>query len=191
MPDKNPWRQAQAEKKDIFDTYHPVFLALIRASIDYGQLAVRSSFILNGGALLAMPAYLARAGAVVAENNVYGIILAAACYIAGIIFAALCSYAAFFNFERNAYQVEWEILKKISEIEENYDGVAFHRMKDVREDYRNKLEAGIKRFGWWAHATTWISHIFGVFSYIAFVFGCFFAGKVMLGNSALNPPVWW
>jgi len=176
--EKTPFELVQAKKQEVWERISPQILAHLNASAGYGQLAVRSAMLLNGGALFAFPAFISSTGklAIISDTLV---LLSGGSFIAGIVFAAICSYLAYLNFQFNVFSLDWQRLKEFSEIEEGYDYTSKHRMKKDRAEYRNELDAGITKFEkrvWW---TMLIGNISGILSYLTFIIGCFLAGVAL------------
>ena len=174
-----PFELQRAEKKEVWDRTNPFFLGFLQASASYGQLATRSALLLNGGALFALPPF---AAAMSGTTNVGPtLIQPASCFVVGIVTAALCAYAAYWNFQYNIAQLGEMVAKEMSEIEEGYDDTYKHRLQKSRADFQQERTRGITKFGRRISLTLWFANAFGVFSYIAFVTGSWLLKSVFVG----------
>lgn len=180
MTEKTPYQLELDEKKIVWDSVNSRFNGYIAASVSYGLAATRSAFLLNGGILFALPAYVSATRDKSSVEITSGILWAAGSFVLGLIFAALVCFVAYLNFQWNAHHVEMERLSQFSKIEEGYDETYSHRLKDPRERHRaelldigNTLETNI-------NLTAKFGMGFAFLSYIAFVVGCYFAACAML-----------
>jgi hypothetical protein len=173
--------EAAKQISSIEDRAASYFLSLHAISGDYGQLAVRSALVLNGGAIFAMPAFFA---AIQSESEIHqslnGIVFSATTYVLGIIASALCSFVAYANYQAAAEEFMEEAQLQILEIQERFDDVTFHRNQPWRalnrEEKRKRISL-LSKFGSW---TTWIGVGLGFSAYFLFCLGCFIAARTLL-----------
>ena len=180
MAEKTPYQLELDEKKLVWDTINSRFNGFFSASVSYGLAATRSAFVLNGGILFALPAYVSATrehGSSVVTSN---ITWAAGCYVIGVLFAALVCLVAYLNFQWHAHNVEMERLSQFSKIEEGYDDIYTHRLRESRERYREQLDEIVTKLEGRINWTAKLGIAFALCSYIAFIAGCFFAARAML-----------
>ncbi|MGQ2927410.1 MAG: hypothetical protein ACT6RL_14965 [Neoaquamicrobium sediminum] len=180
MAEKTPYQLELDEKKVVWDSINSRFNGYISASVSYGLAATRSAFLLNGGILFALPAYVSAtrgdASTIVTSNITW----AAGCYVVGVLFAALVCLVAYLNFQWHAHNVEMERLTEFSKIEEGYDETYAHRLRESRERYREQLNKITASLEGRINLTAKLGVACALCSYIAFIAGCFFAARAML-----------
>jgi len=175
---ESSWEQRWKETQDVHQRINGQLTDLLKISADFGLLIVRSAIVLNGGALLALPAYFSAVKNAELLNSTE-LLTAAVWFIVGIILAILTSYCGYVNFQANAHVLMAEREKEILEIEEGYDTTHKHRLakdrKFTREYWQKSEEKGTKFVNW----TLWLAQIFGFGSYIAFIVGSYCGGLAM------------
>jgi hypothetical protein len=181
MVDKTPFQLSLDEKKQVWDYSNARYLAAFSALVSYGQLAVRSAFLLNGGILFALPTFIiaVRSGSV--QTDPANLIVPSALFATGVLFAALTCLSAYYNFQYNLFGIESERLREFSSIEEGYDLDSVHRLKKSRKDYRASLDKDISNFESVVKWTVRTGIGFALASYLCFFGGCYFTAIAMLG----------
>jgi hypothetical protein len=168
------------EKKIVWDSVNARFNGYISASVSYGLAATRSAFLLNGGILFALPAYVSATRDKATAEVTHYIVWAACSYVVGIVCAAVVCLVAYLNFQWHAHNVEMERLQQFSKIEEGYDTTFTHRLKEPRDRHRTELEAITASLEGKINMTARLGVLFALLSYLAFVVGCYFAAHAML-----------
>lgn len=182
MADDDSIRVAQERILAIYSRSSGEYVAFHGISAAYGQLTVRSALLLNGGALFAMPAFFAAIlGTDEARAVADAIVLAAGLYVAGIIFAALCSALAYANYQAGAFQNLTEGYSEILDVQEQHDQTTFHRNKEWRDNYRTENKRRLRFLDRFLRWTTWIAVVLGACSYVCFVAASYRAGVALLG----------
>ncbi|WP_147303787.1 hypothetical protein [Parvularcula marina] len=155
-------------------------IAYEAASHQYGTIAVKNAYILNGGALVIFPAFLAavqESGAFIPAKD---ILWAAGFYISGIIFASFAVLCGYLNFQWHSHKVQYERGRDLLLIKEYYDIDTYHRLKSYRDEtlewYKEKSEGSSKLIG----RSFFVGVISGALSYVCFLPGTWFAGKAIL-----------
>ena len=171
------WKETQ----DVHTRSIPQKMEFNKIAADFGLLIVKSALVLNGGALLALPAYIS---AINAEPQADAELLytSAACFIGGIILATLTAYCAYLNFLSHAGIVESQSESEIIEIEEDYDITHQHRLAPHRKVSRDELQKWTGIHTKIANCTVLLAQIFGLATYVLFIVGCYYGGRVMLGG---------
>jgi hypothetical protein len=180
MAGKSPYQFELDEKKIVWDSINSRFNGYIGSSVSYGLAATRSAFLLNGGILFALPAYVSATRGNTLPLVTSNILWAAGCYVIGILSAALVCLVAYLNFQWHAHNVEMERLSQFSKIEEGYDNTYTHRLREPRERYREELGKIVASLEVRITLTAKMGIAFAVLSYIAFIVGCVFAARAML-----------
>jgi len=156
------------------------FLAYQQLSAGYAMMAVRSSLLLNGGAMFAGLAFM---GALARDGNEnpfsVGFIVASACFVLGIISAASSALAAYFNYQSFSqaaiFDSDQKALKKCIEF---FPG----DYSDIQEavDHDNAFwDEQISKSQDEISLTFKIGVGAGVTSYIFFMIGCIVVGGTM------------
>lgn len=177
--------QERAEKKLLLDAVNPRFEAMLAHSVAYGQIAVRSSFLLNGGILFVLPTYVAAIGGVDSEDSRICLIASASFFVFGIICSALVCFSAFLNFQWNIDSLEAERAQALAEIEELFDDTGNKEKSNEREKiYHESIsmrENNVRK----TRVSFVISMALTAASYACFVVGCALAGLAILPDQKL------
>lgn len=179
--DKSPHELTWKETQDAYLRFNPRVIESQRLSAAYAQLAVRSALVLNGGALFVLPAYISTVSSTDESIPEITLLVAAAFFIAGILTAVLCAYFAYWNYTFHSWDHEYDLKKEIQEIKEGYDTTHQIRLEKARDRWHEDLDDLKAKNGKRINLTAWIGNALGVISYIAFVVGCYFGGRAMLG----------
>jgi hypothetical protein len=176
--DDGPMEEEKRTVANIHARYDPRIVGLEEASYSFAKVAVQSAFLINGGALVAAPAYLA-------AISPLGVTLAAVtpsfiCFVVGIFFAATCAYAAYINFQAVAFVDMHQRDMEVLAASEKYTPQFLHRMKVPRDAYRKVYERKAKRAERLAGLTLALGNVFGLASFASFVAGCFFLARTLL-----------
>ena len=94
------FRRADDAEKHLFESIHAEEVFYKKSANEYGQLGIRSIMLLNGGALFALPAYMAASNA--SAELVSGIFLGAFYFLISLIFGGLACLLIYVNFQWNA-----------------------------------------------------------------------------------------
>ncbi|PKP71225.1 MAG: hypothetical protein CVT82_03290 [Alphaproteobacteria bacterium HGW-Alphaproteobacteria-4] len=134
-----------------------------KALYEYGVLLIKNLLLLNGGALVALPA-IATVLSEEVKQNVAG---SAALFVTGLSLAMICGYFTHLNwlFQHSAYlELKNRRARKIGLI---CLGPELQNAAEVETDMAEKLpfERAIK----W---TFWVPHVTGIASLISLVLGC-------------------
>lgn len=134
----------------------------------HGEIALKWSFLLNGGALgIAIPA-------VRSLNATADIRLCATLFTIGILCSALTVFWAFKNFQNHASAKYREAEKNVSYIKIRLGFSSENLEKSSLEGYENKLIINKKEI----EKTARLGIFFGFCAYISFIIGCFELIKV-------------
>lgn len=170
--------------KEIHEThlrFNPLIIEGQRLSAAYGQIVVRSALFLNGGALFVLPAYISTVASAEGPIPQTTLVIAAAFFISGIICAVLCAYIVYWNYMLLTGDYEYELIKETQRIKEVYDTTHQIRLAKARDSWYEQINElkrkNRKRINW----TLWAANALGLIAYFAFVAGCYFGGKAMLG----------
>lgn len=155
-------------------------MAYQQLSAGYAMMAVRSSLLLNGGAMFAGLAFI---GALARNGNdspfSVGFIVASACFVLGILSAASCALAAYFNYQSfsnyEIYDSEQKALKKCIEF---YPG-DFADIKEAVDQDNSFWDKQSRKSESEIALTFKIGVGTGVASYVFFMIGCVVVGGTM------------
>lgn len=174
------FKEQLAEQQDVWERTTPLHLEYMQGSRTYGEVAVKSSLVLNGGALLAFPAYIAALGNPGDSLPVGLISTSATLFVVGIIAGAFTALLAYLNFQMHSVIVQVERDQEIEKIEADYDILTQHRLKKRREANRVWAEGISMRYNKYVDITFWTAVLLGCTAYVLFVAGAYFAGKAMV-----------
>ena len=177
MTDAGEFEKQRMIEQQIHATYGPRIVALESASFDVAKLAIQSAFLVNGGALVAVPAYLALAPSKLTVADLAPSFIS---FVLGIILAAICAYCAYANYQAVSLGDMNQRDTKLLELSEQFTPEYFHRMKTARDEYRNYLEGRAKFGQRFANVTLWTANVTGWLSYIAFAVGCCLAAALAM-----------
>ncbi|MBG6211368.1 hypothetical protein IWQ49_006053 [Labrenzia sp. EL_126] len=156
------------------------FVAFNQLSANFAILAVRSSFLLNGAALFALPPVLisfSRNGGSLLVNDLYW---PASFFVFGVLFAGFCCFVAYLNYQiiaesehsrQRLEYVKWHI-------QHNYEH--YLAIQEYFDDVVSEHQPITDRATKWAFRTAWAGVTFAVGSFLCFFEGCRRAGAVLL-----------
>ncbi|GAB2206053.1 hypothetical protein ROS1_28690 [Roseibium sp. ROS1] len=177
MPEKDVFNLHVTEIGAVLDRGNAKYIASLQLAAAYGQIALRSALVLNGGALFAGLAFM---GAIAKGDSLQsistGFFAASACFVFGIFGAALGSFAAYKNFIHGA---EWIVFDTEIEATEKSKKYFSSYYMENREEYENtQLKNTNKRddVGKKLDQTALFSTVLGISSYIFFTVGCIVVG---------------
>lgn len=139
-------------------------------AVEYAQIAVRSSYVINGGGLITIPAYANFLGN---EADKSSIILAAVAFILSLIFIIICTISCHANFF-NAIGSSDKTADKLSN--QLYDRLHRNNVAWTQEQISQHIEEIdklIKKHNSSITITFYIAWIFGVLSFASFILGCY------------------
>ncbi|WP_120495486.1 hypothetical protein [Kiloniella sp. EL199] len=132
-------------------------------AISYAQIAVKWAFILNGGALVALPTVTAKLTTLEAAK------CSAMWFVLGLICIALCCVVTYWNFLKMSAVYRNEGIRVSWELADSYYGNDENKKENTKNitELNKCIEYDNKQIG----ITMWLSLIFGIFSYVAFIVG--------------------
>ena len=149
------------------DTLDAEYAAYFSGVVEFGKLLTGSLFLINAGALVAIPAY-AQIFKDTIRSPVITLGITAILFALGLLFAGisgLCSYRCYFiSSSRNQYERRFATM--------NMDVQA--QAVASNQDERKRTEEKISRLRWSAHVYYKASHILGWCSILGFLLGCLF-----------------
>ena len=134
-------------------------------SVSYAQLALKWAFLLNGGALIALPTITKQLAAITDPKS------AATNFVIGLVLAAVSCVFAYVNFMHLAQSSRSEGIKSEWQITMNYYGS--DEGNQQQKETIEKLNSGIKTSALVVNSTLWLSLIAGILSYIGFIVGSY------------------
>ncbi|MEM8794085.1 MAG: hypothetical protein AAGE61_00855 [Pseudomonadota bacterium] len=179
---------SEFDNKNTFEIEHKIltrgdaeFTAMNHMSASYGQLGIRSSFVLNGGGLFAMPAFFA---AILQKSEILmvmdSIVLSGGVFILGIFCAALSCGVAYVNYQLAG---DGALLGANSELYGFWKRNGNKGNFDLRDFYAKKQEYNdlkAKNFMKWAKYTARGGLLLAIMSYLFFIGGAVAAGYTLL-----------
>lgn len=139
----------------------------MKFATEYAQIAMRGAFLINSGALVALPPLMSWLDVAGGRSGAG----AALWFVCGLLLAAVSSIVAYANFLLLAdlYDARWT--KAAMDVNESY----YPRQPgqppvQMTEKYRDKVESE-KRSGIWAEITRVVALLVGLASYGAFIGG--------------------
>lgn len=138
-------------------------------SKDYAHLAVQSLIAMNAGALLAIPPIVQ----VFFSDKIefQDVLISMIAFLAGLIAAIICAYAAYFNYQNHMVSATAEMYGYLTGVDEKADTRTFHQLKKWRAETRAdmaKREAASDRL---VSVYFYVANCLGVLSLVAFVVG--------------------
>lgn len=149
-------------------------------SKDYAHLAVQSLIAMNAGALLAIPPIVQVFFSEKIEFQ--DVLISMLVFLAGLITAIVCAYAAYFNYQNHMVSATAEMYKHLTNIDEKADTRTFHQLKKWRAETRADMEKREEKSDQLIAVFFYVANGLGVFSLIAFV-----VGTITFAMAALNP----
>lgn len=148
----------------------------------FAQTAIRSMFLLNGGALVAVPAFAELVGTAFQENMT-ALLLSGSGFVAGLILIAITTLLAYTSMDADAEAIrqDQEVVKINLNRAQNPKSYTNKLKKQQSEAEAARLKFGRRS----AKLRTWALCL-GVGSMGAFIFGAVFAAVVMSGGSTNN-----
>jgi len=135
-----------------------------KAAYEYGVLLVRNLLLLNGGALVALPAI----ASVLSDSAKLGVKDAAFFFVFGLALAMVCGYFTHVNWLLH-HHAHLELRERRARlIALAYLGAEYQDAKVVEEE--KKLGSPFARSIWW---TFFIPHVTGIASLVALVVGAY------------------
>jgi len=137
---------------------------------EYGILALKNSIILNGGALITIPAYTT----ILSNFSNKTLNVSAIFFVAGLISSMLAMYMAHLNFSFLVDHTQWEKYRRRQELELIY----FEKVLSAEKSPED-VDRLISRINMKTSFTYWIAHFLGASGVI-----CFAIGGYQLANAA-------
>lgn len=176
MSDENKRLSFYLEREEKnFEIHNAKYIAATELSSSFALLGVRSSFILNGGALFALaPLYVSLSDGP-RSIDIHALYLPSSLFILGILFASACSAVAYINFQIMAEVSYFEMMKRDNLIQ---------TLLEIHPTEFNFSQTEIKKkisfADNWMTRTAWIGLIFAILSFVGFFFGCFYSARLFL-----------
>jgi len=151
----------------------------IAGSIQFATILVANLMIMNGGALLAFPAYLngTKEGAPIRTDM---IVSSATWFVVGIVLAAIAGYSAYLNFQFHARSRILESYKENIGVDEAHDAEPSQGLLNWRVTTKGDLDRRLGRSEMWINSTFWVGQSSGIGSLVSFVAGCYYARQAIL-----------
>jgi hypothetical protein len=130
---------------------------MLTHSVSYGSGALNASYLINGGALATLPAFLTIFTNAVPADVAW----AAAPFVGAIFFTAISSTVAYLN---------WQIIAAICWHDAEHQGAKLSRFYD-RMEVSDPDPAKRTRLEWWANMTFWGGLIPALVALLLFVWG--------------------
>ena len=169
--------QAIADSKIVWDRTVPLEVEYMANATQFSSLVVRSAFLLNGGALVIFPTFLAALKDNPESIDEKLVMTAALFLIVGILFAAFCSWLAYMNYNWTVHRVSYERGRDLLLIDEYHDVATFHSKRDYRDRtllwYKERLVRNSRLTEW----SFYVSNVSGIFSYLFFFIGAYYSGR--------------
>jgi hypothetical protein len=134
----------------------------LKLAADFGKVAVQSAFLLNGGALAAVPALLPRLDAVATP----WVIRHGTDFVIGLFFAIVSVVFAYLSYSMMAGQ-HWA---EMQEVAIAHDASFQHRKPNEMPGFLDAVAKG-DRYRRTANAFAWFSALAGMLSFVFFVLG--------------------
>ena len=135
-----------------------------KALFEYGVLLIKHLLLLNGGALVALPAI----ASVLPEDALANVPNSAFCFVVGLILAFVCGYFTHVNWVlQNSAHIELRN-QRARELAYVYLGPDFQEHSKIESDRINKQPH--KRSIWWTFS---IAHVTGIASLLSLFLGCY------------------
>jgi hypothetical protein len=135
----------------------------------YGLLLVRNMFVLNAGALVAVPAY---ATAIKDKSQLLGVLVwPISLYVVGLVFANFSGVSAYYNFNRG---MEYGLIERNFEahkLNNFHFPVEEGQLLEDRKKALDLLETALKEANKRILKWYWLAHRFGWCCFICFVSG--------------------
>lgn len=148
------------------------------SSVKYGVLTLQQAFILNGGGLIAVPAYF---NIFLEEEKLAALatvssLMSSSLFAAGVIFAGLSGLLAYLNYQYWFQQKEHEGVMRHKEVVAN----SYPHLADKK--FLAERMAAIESHQLKINLTYLSSLACGVLSYSCFIGGCIWLGLIVLGK---------
>lgn len=141
----------------------------VKIAVSYAQIGLKWGFLLNGGALVALPAIVGT----IPDISSCSIKAAAILYIIGLALCAICSLAAYKNFMTVGTQRRWSANRVEWQLSENY--LATPETRGAYQDAIKRATAGYESCAKWLRLTYYIS-----ISAACLGFGSFVVASIIL-----------
>jgi uncharacterized membrane protein YebE (DUF533 family) len=145
-------------------------------SVQFAVVLVANLMIINSGALFAFPNFVQKFS--VANALSHYALYAAGFFVAGIVSATLCGYAAYWNFQAHAQLEAYQQNKTIFDVKfpgADYDLPALKK-------YADEIAKGIRSSTRLVKQTFIGGNLIGIASLIFFVVGCYFSGSIVFAQ---------
>ena len=151
-------------------------------TVSYAQLGLRTALLLNGGGLVAAPAFAELLGSIWSQGF-WPPIIAMGAFTLGLIAAAGATVLAFFEFLYARTVTEFEIARVAEDLNDRYEAAMRREPIPKRRtdpgDEERSAQRRAARWGGWAI-------LLGLSSLVFFLIGAFFGGYILAGG---GPPV--
>ncbi|WP_168693120.1 hypothetical protein [Labrenzia sp. 5N] len=174
------WELGFSEIEAIRKRGNDTHIAFRNYSVAFSQLALRSAFLMNGGAMFAGLAFLGALSRA-SDDNTYltGFIVACACFVVGIIAAAAAALSAYLNYESHSLREQYETKRDaLSKSVSHFPDLYVDQQQAVDADNSNWNAEIIKHEKIIIDTQKWAVG-FGVTSFILFMIGCVVVGGTM------------
>ena len=165
MAEREPdWIKYEEEHSKNVEFFRSHIENSTRAMFEYGVMIIKYLILLNGGALVALPAVAVMIGG---EGKVLTI-SSATFYILGLVLAMICAYTSHLNWLFAASSFEELSNRRSKELTYTYLGEKYQSLTEVEQN-REKGEP----FWRSRQCTFYLTHLIGILSLACFSYGCF------------------
>ena len=194
--------EIQRQMREILDSERSAFFQRHRSAIDplqaerkgwydhavgYGQMSLRSLFILNGGALIAVPAFAAMLGDGLWTRGVEWPFYGFLAFMSGLVLCATATFCAFFAMTRYGHRTG-ETIERVGAVLESDFIVQLGGKRPADESPRTTKTKKEKRFGEIGALWETAAIIIAILSFIAFITGAVIGGYIISGAPPADPP---
>jgi hypothetical protein len=149
-------------------------------AIEFAQTVIKSGFILNGGALVAVPAFVTMFS-IDARGDMTTLLQSGGLFVVGLLAMWLAAGCGYFATLANALVLQEQRRIATRRLHDFYNAKA-SRPSDVLEEEHRASNYNQKFL--WSRA---IGIVLSIVSFVAFVIGVYFGTRVLL-NASLSPP---
>lgn len=178
--DREAFKRQLSEQQDVWNRTNPEFVEYIASSRDYGVSGLKSVIILNGGALLAFPVYIATLKTEGHDLPVSLIAFAAILFVIGVMLGACSHFGAYLNYNWAAVSLAQTRNKKLLEIEADHDLLTSNTLLPRRKTEYDFYNEQISRYDKLVRISRYITLSLAIAAYLSFFVGSIFALLAML-----------
>ena len=165
----------QAERKGWYDH-----------AVGYGQMSLRSLFILNGSALIAVPAFAEMLGGGLWARGVEWPFYGFLAFAFGLVLCATATFCAFFAMTRYGHRIG-ETIERVGAVLESDFNVQLGGQPTTDEALRTTKTKKEKRFGEIGALWETAAIILATLSFCAFIAGAIIGGYMISGAPPTDP----